>query len=169
VRKKREKKKNKGPEKEFSFNLRLADVHDILPMTLMWSKMVEESGGGYDKIDKEELDKFSYAMMDRLRIPNVFTNLGEVDGRIVGFIHAYIQNKPYGKPSQVAFCECLYVDKKYRGKGLNDALAESYIAWSWEQGSKISLEMMTRYDIKLVKVWAKKHNFFPYNIVFRRD
>jgi len=140
--------------KPSDFIVRSADIHDILPITLLWFNMIEETFERFINIDKVELDKFSFAMADRLRAPHVFTR-----------VHGYLQDRPYGKPEKIAFCECLYVDPKYRAKKINDQLIESFVTWA--EKNELEIEFLTRYDPGLIKVWSK-HKAEPYCIVFRR-
>lgn len=145
--------------------LRVADIHDILPLTLMWSKMTQEIFDNFIKLDKMELDKFSYAMADRLRVPHVFTQVACDGAKVVGFIHSYLQDRSYGKPNRIAFCEALYVETEYRGKSIAKKLIQSFIGWAEKQ--ELAIEFITRYDTNLVKIWERS-GFVPYSIVFRR-
>ena len=146
--------------------LRPADIHDILPITLMWAKMTEEVFDKFIKLDKTELDNFAFAMTDRLRMSHIFTQVIENDRKIIGFVHAYIQEKPYGKPRRTVFCECLYIEKKYRGKGFKDQLLKSLFGWAKE--NDLETEFMAPFDIGLTKAWSKK-GFKPYAMVLRRS
>src|SRR3990167_3381397 len=145
-------------------NYRPADIHDILPITLLWTKMIEEVFDGFIILDKVEVDNFSFALCDRLRYPNTYTLLAESEGRIIGFIHGYIQERPYGKPREVAFCECLYIEPEYRGKGIDKELIEGFYNWAAEHD--IPVEFMTKYDRSLDEIWEHK-GFTPYAIVYR--
>jgi len=146
--------------------IREADIHDLLPVTLLWAKMTEEVFDNFVKIDKTELDKFSFSMADRLRAPHVFTRVAEDKGKIIGFIHGYQQERPYGKPDKIGFCEALYVESKYRNKEVTKKLIESFITWA--EKNELSIEFLTKYDPNLLKFWAKI-KAIPYCIVFRRD
>ena len=145
-------------------NFRQADIHDILPVTLLWVKMIQEVFDGFVNLDKVELDAFSFAMCDRIRYPNTYTLLAEDEGKIIGFIHGYIQNRPYGKPREVAFCECFYIEFEYRGKGTDKELIEGFCNWAAEH--EMPVEFMTKYDRSLDKIWEHK-GFTPYAIVYR--
>ena len=153
------------PQPEIAPTFRPADIHDILPLSLMWAQMIQEIFPDFIQLDKEELDRFAYAMADRLRIEHVFTHVAEVGAKPVGFLHGYIQNRPYGQPDKIAFCECLYVEPEYRGKKLKDALVAAFVAWGEQKGTAI--EFMTRYDPDLARIWERS-GFKPYGIVFRR-
>ena len=145
-------------------NFRQADIHDILPVTLLWVKMIQEVFDGFVNLDKVEMDAFSFAICDRIRYPNTYTLLAESEGKIIGFIHWYIQDRPYGKPREVAFCECLYIEPEYRGKGTDKELIEGFCNWAAER--EIPVEFMTKYDRSLDKIWEHK-GFMPYAIVYR--
>ena len=148
----------------YNMNYRQADIHDILPVTLLWVKMIQEVFDGFVNLDKVELDAFSFALCDRIRYPNTYTLLAEDKGKIIGFIHGYIQNRPYGKPREVAFCECLYIESEYRGKGIDKELIKDFCSWATER--KIPVEFVTKYDRSLDKIWEHK-GFIPYAIVYR--
>lgn len=145
--------------------LRPADIHDILPLSLMWTRMTQEIFPDFVEIDKTELDRFAFSMADRLRIPHVFTQVAQVDGRAIGFIHGYIQTRPYGRPDKIAFCECLYIEPEWRGKNIKTALVNSFIAWG--EAQEAAIEFVTRYDPDLVKIWERS-GCKPYGIVLRR-
>lgn len=159
------KKKEKKQLKSIA-GLRPADIHDSLSITLLWSKMIGEVFDKFIKLDKTELDKFAFALIDRLRVDHTLTNVVEENGRVVGFIHGYIQARPYGKPDRIAFCECLFIEKEHRNKGLKALLVESFISWAQER--ELPIEFMTKYDPELVKVWKRYGNFAPYSMIFRR-
>ena len=145
-------------------NYRSADIHDILPVTLLWVKMIQEVFDSFVNLDKVEMDAFSFALCDRIRYPNTFTLLVEDEGKIIGFIHGYIQDRPYGKPREVAFCECLYIEPEYRGKGIDKELIDGFCNWASER--EMPVEFMTKYDRDLDKIWEHK-GFTPYAIVYR--
>ena len=145
-------------------NFRQADIHDILPVTLLWTKMIQEIFDEFIILDKVEVDNFSFALCDRLRYPNTYTLLAESEGRIIGFIHGYVQERPYGKPREVAFCECLYIEPEYRGKGIDKELITGMETWAKEQ--KLILEFMTKYNTDLDKIWSRK-SYKPYAIIYR--
>jgi len=143
-------------------NFRQADIHDILPVTLLWSKMIQEVFDGFVNLDKVELDAFSFAMCDRIRYPNTYTLLAESEGKIIGFIHGYIQDRPYGKPREVAFCECFYIEPEYRGKKIGNNLLLEFTKWAEERN--MTIEIMTNLDNKY---WIRK-GLKPYAVVYRR-
>ena len=145
-------------------NYRQADIHDILPITLLWVKMIDEVFDGFINLDKVEVDAFSFALCDRLRYPNTYTLLAEDEGKIIGFIHGYLQDRPYGKPREVAFCECLYIESEYRGKDIDKELINKFCDWAKEHD--LPVEFMTKYDRSLDKIWDHK-GFAPYAIVYR--
>jgi len=143
-------------------NFRQADIHDILPVTLLWVKMIQEVFDGFVNLDKVELDAFSFAMCDRIRYPNTYTLLAESEGKIIGFIHGYIQDRPYGKPREVAFCECFYIEPEYRGKKIGNNLLLEFTKWAEERN--MTIEIMTNLDNKY---WIRK-GLKPYAVVYRR-
>src|SRR3972149_3915515 len=153
------------PAPEINVSYRSADIHDILPLSLMWVRMTQEIFPDFIEIDKDELDRFAFAMADRLRINHVFTHIAEVGSKPVGFIHGYIQQRPYGQPDKIAFCECLYVEPEYRGKKLKERLVAGFVAWGEQNGTAI--EFITRYDPDLARIWERS-GFKPYSIVYRR-
>ncbi len=153
------------PEPELNFTLRPADIHDITILSLLWSKMTSEIFDKFIKQGKMDIGKFAFAMADRLRLSHVFTQVACDGVRVIGFIHGYLQERPYGQPNKVAFCECLYVMPEYRGKGLKKRLVDSFINWAEVNG--LAIEFMTRYDQDLMKVWERS-GFTPYSIIFRR-
>lgn len=154
-----------APKPEVNVSYRAADIHDILPLSLMWVRMTQEIFPDFIEVDKAELDRFAFAMADRLRMQNVFTLVAEVEGKAIGFIHGYLQSRPYGRPDQIAFCECLYIQPDHRGKGMKEALVESFISWAEAQGAAI--EFITKYDPDLVPVWGRS-GAKPYSIIYRR-
>ena len=154
------------PKPQLNIKLRPADIHDILPITLMWAKMIEEVSDKFIELDKTELDKFSFALADSLRITDVFINVAEEKRKSIGFIYGYKQYKPYGKPNNIAFGECLYVDPKYRGKGINTELLNSLFKWAKERD--LVVDMITKFDTDLAKVWERS-GFKPYSILYRRS
>ena len=143
-------------------NYRQADIHDILPVTLLWVKMIQEVFDGFVNLDKVEMDAFSFAMCDRIRYPNTYTLLAEDEGKIIGFIHGYIQDRPYGKPREVAFCECFYIEPEYRGKKIGNNLLLEFTKWAEERN--MTIEIMTNLDNKY---WIRK-GLKPYAVVYRR-
>lgn len=147
-------------------NFRQADIHDILPVTLLWVKMIQEVFDGFINLDKVEVDAFSFALCDRIRYPNTYTLLAEDEGKIIGFIHGYLQDRPYGKPREVAFCECLYIEQEYRGKGIDKELIGGFVEWGKDKD--MTIEFMTKYDRDLDKIWNHK-GFTPYAIVYRSE
>lgn len=153
------------PETEFNFKIRPADIHDVTAIALLWSKMVSEVFDKYIEQDKVELDKFAFAMADRLRTSHAFTQVALEANRIVGFIHGYVQERPYGRPTRIAFCECLYVEPEYRGKNINKKLIDNFI--NWAEKNDLIIEFLTKFDQDLVKLWGRE-KFQPYCIVFRR-
>lgn len=153
------------PDPELDLRIRPADIHDILPMALMWTQMTQEIFPDFVKVDKVELDKFAFAMADRLRVDHVFTRVAVHGAKIVGFIHGYFQERSYGQPNRTAFCETLFVYPEYRGKGLKDKLVKSFIDWA--EANHLTIEFMTRYDPDILDMWGK-YGAKPYTIVFRR-
>ena len=153
------------PAPELNVSYRSADIHDILPLSLMWVRMTQEIFPDFIEIDKTELDRFAFAMADRMRMPNVLTLVAEVEGKVIGFIHSYAQQRPYGRPDNIAFCECLYVQPEYRGKGMKKALVESFISWAETQ--EAAIEFITKYDPDLAKIWERS-GFKSYGIIYRR-
>jgi len=145
-------------------NYRMADIHDVLPITLLWAKMVGEIFDEFTKLDKVELDKISFLICDRLRMPNTYTGIVEEDNKVIGFLHGYILDKTYGKPEKVGFCECLYIESEYRGKGIDKELIKDFCSWATEH--EMPIEFMTKYDRSLAKIWEHK-GFMPYAIVYR--
>jgi len=143
-------------------NYRQADIHDILPVTLLWVKMIQEVFDGFVNLDKVEIDNFSFAICDRIRYPNTYTLLAEDEGKIIGFIHGYIQDRPYGKPREVAFCECLYIEPEYRGKNIGNNLLLEFTKWAEERN--MTIEIMTNLDNKY---WIRK-GLKPYAVIYRR-
>lgn len=146
-------------------NFRQADIHDILPVTLLWVKMIGEVFDGIINLDKVEVDAFSFALCDRIRYENTFTSLAEDEGKIIGFIHGYEQDRPYGKPRKMAFCECLYLETEYRGKEIDQALIESFIEWGKEKD--LSIEFMSPNSNKHLSYYEKFAK--PYAVVYRID
>ena len=126
--------------------------------------MIDEVFDGFINLDKVEVDAFSFTLCDRLRYPNTYTLLAEDEGKIIGFIHGYLQDRPYGKPREVAFCECLYIEQEYRGKGIDKELISDFVKWGKDKD--MTIMFMTRYDRNLDKIWNRK-GFTPYAIVYR--
>ena len=124
--------------------------------------MIQEVFDGFVNLDKVELDAFSFAMCDRIRYPNTYTLLAESEGKIIGFIHGYIQDRPYGKPREVAFCECFYIEPEYRGKKIGNNLLLEFTKWAEERN--MTIEIMTNLDNKY---WIRK-GLKPYAVVYRR-
>lgn len=147
-------------------NYRPADIHDILPVTLLWTKMISEVFDEFVILDKVEVDNFSFALCDRIRYPNTYTLLAENEGKIIGFIHGYIQERPYGKPREVAFCECFYIEEEFRGKGVDKELINGFTDWAKEKDMVV--EFMTKYSNGLDKIWDHR-GFKPYAVVYRGE
>ena len=64
----------------------------------------------------------------------------------------------------MAFCECLYIEPEYRGKGIDKELITGMETWAKEQ--KLILEFMTKYNTDLDKIWSRK-SYKPYAIIYR--
>ena len=156
----------KTPQPDPKVSIRPADIHDILPVTLLWAKMTEEVFDNFTKLDKVELDKFSFAMADRLRMPHTFTQIAEDKGKAIGFIHGYIDIRPYGKPEKIAFCECLYVEQEYRDGEIAKKLIDIFIGWA--KMNQLPIEFLTKFDPALINFWDK-YQAKPYSIIFRRE
>ena len=149
-----------------NINYRPADIHDVLPITLLWTKMIEEVFDEFIKLDKVELDNFSFAICDRLRSNNCYTQIVEDDKKIIGFLHGYLQSKPYGKPNNIAFCEARYIEKEYRGRmDIAKNMISDFTKWANDAGI-MDGEFMIPYSEELVKVY-KHMGYKPYAIVLR--
>lgn len=147
-------------------NFRQADIHDILPVTLLWVKMIQEVFDGFINLDKVEVDAFSFALCDRIRYPNTYTLLVEDEGKIIGFIHGYLQDRPYGKPRVIAFCEARYIEKEYRNKdNIAKIMIQKFVDWAHDLGVYDG-EFMIPYSEGLIKVYERM-GYKPYTIIFR--
>src|SRR3989304_4820679 len=98
-------------------NYRQADIHDILPVTLLWVKMIQEVFDGFVNLDKVELDAFSFAMCDRIRYPNTYTLLAESEGKSIGRGGGPNQRPVFGAKPHVAGWIRVSIQFEYRGKG----------------------------------------------------
>jgi len=149
-------------------NYRMADIHDVLPITLLWAKMVEEIFDEFTKLDKVELDKISFLICDRLRMPNTYTAVVEEDNKVIGFLHGYILDKTYGKPEKVGFCETRYIMPDYRGRlDIAQTMIDDFISWANEL-NVFDGEFIIPYSERLEKVYERM-GYKSYAVIMRGD
>lgn len=145
--------------------IRVANIHDLLPITIMWYKLNKEVFHDIFIVGEDEMKAFSHVLADRLLLPETFTMVAEDQDKVIGFTHGYLQHKLYYKPKTIGFSEFSYVEKPYRKKGIGKKLAVAFAKWARENGSE-EIEFISKYDTKLIKQWQGE-GCYPYAVIYR--
>lgn len=108
---------------------RIGDLKDILGLNFnLFKKEYKE----YDK----SLDlSWTYGLgkkyfKDRIVKRDGFAEVIEIDGKIIGYLcGGIVKGLFYRRKAKYAELENMFIDKKYRGKGLGKKLARDFINW----------------------------------------
>ncbi|MFQ5715081.1 MAG: GNAT family N-acetyltransferase [Candidatus Scalinduaceae bacterium] len=141
---------------------RKADIWDIIAISAMWTEMMQETKI-YD-INKEDVECFTYAMVDRLKMKDdVLTIIAEDNKKAVGFTHGYIQSRLYGQPAIFAFSELTYIKKKYRKHGIAEKLYAMFEKWA--ETLKLPIEFAINNNAQ-EKYWVNR-GYIKYASLYR--
>lgn len=146
----------------------LASVFDIPMITVMWRDMVAEELFGFIAVDEDELRRYAFTMTDYIRQWNQVVIVAKIEGRIIGYTHAYVYQNKYGKPVTMAFSESSYVKPDYRDKGIGMELVENCRAVIAKRELKVDCEEFTvPYDQEHIDSWAKR-GWYPTRVIMRK-
>ena len=134
---------------------RKAMVRDAETLADMWAKTLEENEVPFRTTDGEEFEKLYVAVMYAIRSSQHFTWVLEIDGEVKGFVSGYVHAIQWGYPDLIGHYDCVYVDKKYRGKGYGDKLINLFRVFAGDSQATL-LTMETVFSSRLAKIWERK-------------
>lgn len=140
-----------------------ATVWNAMHIATMWSKMMQELGEKWDDLNEEE---YFINLLVQIKDPQCSVLIACDDNAITGFITGRVEKAQYLN-YMVGFCPDLFVEKAYRGKGINDELVEGFVDFCKTQKAD-KIEFMTLHKKGLIKVWSKK-GYKPTHTIYRKS
>lgn len=136
-------------------NIRIAKKKDIETL-----KSFEQEVIRYERPFAPNLkdDPISYYdLMNQIERDDAQVLVAELDGIIVASGYALIRDsKPYLKEAKHAYLGFMYVDPKYRGRGINGELVDCLFDWAKSKNlNEIHLEVYAENE-SAIKAYAKK-------------
>ena len=112
-----------------NFLFREAKIED-LNILLNFEQFIITAERPFDSTLKDQ--KISYYDLKHMIVDeNCFVVVGEIDSKIIASGYGKIEkSKPYLNHNYHCYLGFMYVDEKYRGKGINQKLIESIKKWA---------------------------------------
>jgi ribosomal protein S18 acetylase RimI-like enzyme len=110
-----------------------------------------------------------YDLVFMLNAPHIHLVVAEVNGELIGSGYARIEEaKQYLDHPKHAYLGFMYVEPRYRGKGINKIILDHLIGWSTTYGiTEIVLEVYYE-NYPAIKAYEKA-GFIKHLITMRRD
>ena len=137
------------------------------PTLLLFEQGVINAERPFDPTLKTEQTTY-YDLHQMITAPHIELLVAEIDGRLVGSRYARIEtSKPYLQHKQHAYLGFMYVEPKYRGRGINKAIMDALEGWAIQQGiTEMHLEV---YDENTAAIKAyEKCGFSKYMLQMRK-
>lgn len=150
-------------------NYRIADIWDGVTITNMWSKMMDEVQLVGRETSKIENKRYLIYILPRLERPDCHAIVAEYEGEPIGFITGYIHYNEYGTSKLIGTCDDLFVEPEFRtvGGDISLKLIDDLIYWATSnpEAKAEELEFITKYDLRLIKIWERR-GYTPAQITY---
>lgn len=120
--------------------VRLATLADLTALRLFWGALCAEQQRHYLTVGPEDQQRWTGEMATRLERqsagdPAVYVRIAVADdGRLLGFLSGWIEERYVGQPHRYWVADHLYVLPEARGDGIGTALVADGIAYAIAQG-----------------------------------
>lgn len=134
---------------------RNATVWDAEKISLMWMAMMDHIQMPFVNATDTEREKFFLDVIVRIKSENGMCMVAEDEGEIVGYIYGYLDGAGFGYSGLIAYGDSIWIDPKYRGKGVGDHLINLFHLWASEVKANM-LVLETVFNERLHKIWERK-------------
>lgn len=153
--------------------IRKASLKDVSEIVNLWRKLMEY----HDKFKvcqifnkrKQNAGKNFYGFVKKnIKSRNGLVLVAEDNGKIIAYNINYIKNNiPIFKIEKIGYISDLFIDKKYRGKGISSEFRKKAIKWF--KSKKIKTMEIAAYPMnkRAVSIY-RKWNFKDYHLILRK-